>query len=224
MSAALEAVLFDLDGTLLDTAPDMVAALNTLLLERGREPVPFERARMQVSNGALGLLRLGFPELGEAQLEALRNRYLEIYARGLDRGTRLFPGLAEVLAALEARGLPWGIVTNKPAALTEPLLRSLNLAARCACVVSGDSLARRKPHPDPLLHAAASLGIPPSGAVYLGDAPRDIRAGRAAGMRTAAVAWGYLEAGEDPARWGADHLLSHPEEIMTLVFSGRTGR
>ncbi len=217
MSGLLQAVLFDLDGTLLDTAPDMVGALDELRAEHTLEPMDFAAARAHVSNGALGLLRAGFAHLDDDGREALRDRYLALYERRLCQATGLFPGMAAVLDALDAVGRPWGVVTNKPGYLTEPLLAGLQLRSRCACVVSGDTLARRKPHPDPLLHAAERLALPAEQTAYVGDASRDIEAGRAAGMRTVAAVYGYIQPGDDPTDWGADHQVSHPREILALL-------
>lgn len=211
------AVLFDLDGTLLDTAPDMVAALNLLRMEQGLDPLPHARARNEVSNGSAGLLRLGFPGAGLDRLQELQRRFLDIYAARLSEATVLFPGMAEVLHAIEARQLHWGIVTNKPGWLTEPLLAALGLHQRSACTVSGDTLPERKPHPAPLLHALAALRLTADRAVYVGDAPRDIEAGRAAGMRTILAGYGYLDAGKDLTGWGADRIISEPVELLEVL-------
>jgi 2-phosphoglycolate phosphatase len=207
------ALLLDLDGTLLDTAPDMAGALNALRREEGRAPLPFDGLRPFVSHGALALVRAGFGDVGDAGRERLRLRFLDLYRAGLSAGTCLFDGFAALLARLEAAGLPWGIVTNKPGWLTAPLLADLGLESRAACVVSGDTLAVRKPDPAPLLHAAMLLGLAPGTCVYAGDAERDIIAGRAAGMRTVAVRWGYLADGEDPALWRPDALVHAPAEL-----------
>jgi 2-phosphoglycolate phosphatase len=212
----LQAILFDLDGTLLDTAPDMIGALDALRAEHDLAPMNYHVARTQVSNGAAGLLALGFDHLGPDDREALRSRYLELYAARLAQGTRPFPGMVEVLDTLERAGIPWGVVTNKPGYLTEPLLAALALSGRCACVVSGDTLTRRKPDPAPLLHAAERLGVASSAVVYVGDAPRDIEAGREAGMVTVAVTYGYHAPGDDPAQWGADHTVNNPAELLRL--------
>ena len=211
------AVLFDLDGTLLDTAPDMVAALNLLRGECGLDPLPHALARNEVSNGSAGLLRLGFPGAGTSQLQSLQQRFLDIYAARISEATVLFPGMEDVLQAIESRQLRWGIVTNKPGWLTEPLLVALELHERSACTVSGDTLPERKPHPAPLLHALKSLGLPAGRAVYVGDAPRDLEAGRAAGMRTILAGYGYLDASQDLAGWGADHVISHPGELLEVL-------
>jgi phosphoglycolate phosphatase len=208
------ALLLDLDGTLLDTAPDMGGALNRLRAEHGREPLPFSTIRPVVSHGAVRLVSLGFPEASGAAFETLRLRFLEIYAQHLAEGTRLFDGFELVLESLEARGLPWGIVTNKPGWLTDPLLAALGLDRRAACAVSGDTLAERKPHPLPLLHAAGLVGVPPEHCVYVGDAERDIQAGRAAGMTTVVASYGYLSQQDDPLSWEPHGIVATPQELL----------
>jgi phosphoglycolate phosphatase len=211
------ALLLDLDGTLLDTAPDMGGALNRLRVERGLEPLPFSRIRPVVSHGAARLVTLGFPDAAGEEFETLRLRFLEIYAQNLAAGTRLFPGFDPVLDEIERRGQPWGIVTNKPGWLTDPLLAVLGLDRRAGCVVSGDTLPERKPHPMPLLHAAGLLGVPPDRCVYVGDAQRDIQAGRAAGMTTVVASYGYLAADDDPESWGPAGIVSEPAELLAWM-------
>ena len=211
------AVLFDLDGTLLDTAPDMVAALNQLRAEEARSELPYAQARAFVSNGALGLLGLAFADIAAHQRQRLHERFLQIYAGRLTEATTLFPGMSAVLEHLEGAAIPWGVVTNKPTRLTEPLLGALGLLVRCACVVSGDTLAERKPHPRPLLHALAMIPASPAAAIYVGDAERDIAAGRAAGMRTIAATYGYIPPGQDPSAWGADHRIARPDDLLALL-------
>ena len=209
-------VLFDLDGTLVDTAPDLVAVLNQLLHERGCVRMPFAIARNEVSNGATGLLRLGFGERASLEdLDGLRARFLEVYARSVCVGSRLFMDI-DSLFRLDGE-FRWGIVTNKPQAFTEPLLAKLGIAGRWSTIVSGDRLPERKPHPAPLLLAARELGLPPSHCVYLGDAPRDVEAGRAAGMKTVAAAFGYIRPREDPTAWGADFVVRQPHEIPAVL-------
>lgn len=211
----LSAVLFDLDGTLLDTAPDMGRALNRLLIEQGLDALAAELIRPQVSHGSAGLLRLGFGlEPADTAFGPLRERFLALYRGALAIETRLFPGMAEVLETLESRGLRWGVVTNKPRALTDPLLAGLALADRAGCVVSGDTVARNKPDPLPLLHACGLLGIEPRHCVYVGDAERDVIAGRRAGMATLVARYGYLAAAERPEDWGADGLIDAPLELL----------
>lgn len=216
------AVLFDLDGTLLDTAPDMIHALNSICVDEGVTSVGYERARGFVSNGAVGLLRLAFPDFDPARDTGLHRRYLDRYAGRLAVETRLFPAMDTVLRALESHGVPWGIVTNKPRHLTEPLLAALGLDQRSSCTVSGDTLPERKPHPRPVQYALEQLGIAaePGRSVYVGDARRDIESGRAAGTRTIAVRYGYVEPGQDPATWGADHLVDSTLELLDLLMEG----
>jgi phosphoglycolate phosphatase len=210
--------LFDLDGTLLDTAPDMAAALNRLRLEEGRGALPLNAIRPQVSHGARAMIRVGFGlEPGDAQFEELRERFLAIYASDLACHTLPFPGIPALLDGLAQAGIPWGIVTNKPGWLTDPLLETLGLHRQAGVVVSGDSLPQRKPQPEPLLYACAQLAAEPLNCVYVGDAGRDIEAGRRAGMRTLAAAFGYIPADDDPAAWGADGVLHRPEELMAWL-------
>lgn len=217
------AVLFDLDGTLLDTAPDMIFALNIICGEEGAGAVTYEQARGFVSNGAVGLLRLAFPEFDPIHNADLHRRYLARYAERLAVDTRLFPPLDSLLVSLESEGVPWGIVTNKPRHLTEPLLEALGLQHRSACTVSGDTLPERKPHPRPILFALERLGLiaEPARSIYVGDARRDMEAGRAAGTRTIAVRYGYVEPGQDPAMWGADHVVDTTQELINLLEGGR---
>ncbi|MBT8081183.1 MAG: HAD-IA family hydrolase [Gammaproteobacteria bacterium] len=212
-----DAVLFDLDGTLVDTARDMVAVLQAMQVARGLEPIPYESARRQVSNGAIGLLRAGFPELAVEFGDRYHAEYLERYTGSICIESRLFDGLAALLERLESAGRPWGIVTNKPEYLTNLLLDELELAARSACTVGGDSLPVRKPHPDPLLHACDIAGVAPHRSVYVGDAARDIEAGLAAGMATVAAAYGYITEDDDPASWGADAMAADVEELTQIV-------
>jgi len=207
------ALLLDLDGTLLDTAPDMGGALNRLRAEHGLEALPAGMIRPVVSHGAMRLVALGFPQATGEEFERLRLRFLELYAAHLAVGTQLFAGFDALLPELESRGIPWGIVTNKPGWLTDPLLAALGLDRRSACTVSGDTVAERKPHPLPLLHASARIGVPPERCVYVGDAERDIQAGRAAGMVTVAAAYGYIGADEDPRRWEPDGVVAAPQEL-----------
>ena len=211
----MRGVFFDLDGTLLDTAPDLAFALNALLVEEHRDALPFDTIRPHVSHGAGALLRLGFgidPEAGRGP--ALRKRFLDIYADNVARETRPFPGIIELLDALEQRELPWGVVTNKPGFLSEPLLAELALDARAACIVSGDTLPQRKPDPAPLLHAAALTGLAADDCIYVGDAERDVAAGRGAGMHTIAVRYGYTQADGDPDAWGASRVIDRPGEVL----------
>ena len=214
-SPALRTVLFDLDGTLLDTAPDLAAALNQVLVENQREALPFETIRPWVSHGGPALIGYGFElEPEHPDFEPLRQRLLEIYHTNIADQTRLFPGMAEVLDELEARQLKWGVVTNKPGWLTEPLLEQLDLHARCACIVSGDTLDERKPHPAPLLHACTLTGSQAEECLYVGDAQRDIEAGRNAQMKTLVALFGYLGEEDRPDEWQADGMLEQPADLL----------
>jgi phosphoglycolate phosphatase len=208
------AVLFDLDGTLLDTAPDLIRVLNQVRTEQGREPLPFAVARTQVSHGSSGLIRLGFPDLTGSPLESLRLRLLDLYAQQLAIGTKLFDGCRQVLDTLAERQLAWGIVTNKPGFLTVPLLAELGLAAEAGCVVSGDTLPQRKPDPAPLLLAASQLSLPAAECLYVGDAERDVQAARAAGMPVLVARYGYLGPDDDPDSWLADAHIDTPLQII----------
>lgn len=222
MAFSLRAVLFDLDGTLLDTAPDMVGALNALRREESRAPVPYDEIRGVVSHGAARMVKAGFPDANPESALRLQQRFLEIYRATLSRETRLFPGMDQVLEALADSRIKSGIVTNKPAWLTEPLLGELGLRARFACVVSGDTLAERKPHPLPLLHAAALAGAEPGECVYVGDAERDVQAAHAAAMPAVVANYGYVCADEDTVRWGGDGYLARPLDLLDwLKASGR---
>jgi phosphoglycolate phosphatase len=215
-SATFDAVLFDLDGTLIDTAPDMVAVLADLQREEGVQPTPYELARSHVSNGSAGLVSLAFPNAEAAYLERLRLRYLDLYEKRVCVDSVIFAGLEELLDALDAGQRPWGIVTNKPMRMTDPLLRSLGLANRSACAISGDTLPQRKPDPAPLILASERTGVIPSRSIYVGDAARDIEAGQAAGMHTVAAAYGYIN-DDDPRSWGADHIVSNTAELTTYL-------
>jgi phosphoglycolate phosphatase len=214
---SFDAVLFDLDGTLVDTAPDMVRVLQEQQQDHGIEPVDYAFGRSNVSNGAIGLLGIAFPDLDIRIGDDLHVEYLERYAARVCVDSMLFDGLGDLLEALEAADRPWGVVTNKPAHLTTPLLEGLGLLDRSACTVSGDTLPVRKPDPAPLLHAAAMVPIDPGRTLYVGDAARDIEAGRRAGMTTIGVRYGYITADDSPAAWGADHLVDTAPELAQLV-------
>ena len=208
-------VLFDLDGTLLDTAPDLAVALNRLRREHGHPELSPVAIRPTVSHGSPGMLKLGFGlESDDARYEALNQRFLALYREAIAVQTGLFPGMAEVLARLETAGIPWGVVTNKPGWLTEPLLKALALWTRAACVVSGDTLAKRKPDPEPLWYACERVGIAPARALYVGDAERDVQAGNRAGMTTLIAGFGYLGAEDRPEDWGAAGWLERPADLL----------
>ena len=214
-SGAVRLVLFDLDGTLADTAPDLAYALNRTLEENDRPPLPFDAIRPQVSHGGAALIRLGFRvDQEDTRFKGYYDRLIDTYKANIDRETRLFDGMERVLDHLEARAIPWGVVTNKPSWLTNPLMDRLGLARRAACVVSGDTTANRKPHPEPILFACGQARSDPGEALYVGDAERDIRAGRAAGAVTLTALFGYIGTEDDPASWGADGSVSAPAEIL----------
>ncbi len=212
-----EAVFFDLDGTLVDTAPDMVAVLLRMQDRHRQDRSSFELARNHVSNGAVGLLRLGFPQADEDELQRLRAEYMENYSNTLCIKSEVFPPLRELLVTLQTNSRPWGVVTNKPERMTEPLLQQLGIAGDACCTVSGDTLAERKPHPAPLLHGSRLTGVPPEKVIYVGDAARDIEAGRAAGMATIAVGYGYITVDDDPCSWGADGFAADTMALGQLL-------
>jgi N-acetyl-D-muramate 6-phosphate phosphatase len=215
---SIELVLFDLDGTLMDTAPDMGGALNLLRAEHNLPPLTADRIRPQVSHGAMGLLKLGFGiEPQDARFAEMRARYLDIYEQHLADQTQVFHGIDKVLDGLEAGGITWGIVTNKPGWLTEPLLEARGLKSRAACVVSGDTVARRKPHPDPLLHAAGLCGKAADKGLYVGDAERDVQSAHAAGMLAVVAMYGYLGEEDRPDNWKPDHMIMHPSELLSWI-------
>jgi phosphoglycolate phosphatase len=213
-NASIRGVLFDLDGTLLDTAHDMMNALNALRAEEKLPPLPYEKVRCQVSHGANALVKLSFGELSATEHEVMRQRLLDIYRRQLARHTVLFEGGDEMLRDLERRGLHWGIVTNKPGWLTDPLLIEVGLHTRARAVVSGDTLAQRKPHPLPLLHAAETMGCKPEECVYVGDAERDMQAAQAAGMFALVAGFGYLGEDDRADQWFSHGWLDTPLDLL----------
>lgn len=212
----LQGVLFDLDGTLLDSAPDLYAALRVQCAEEGVPPPPYAPVREVVSRGARAVLRCAFAARGEPALEALMPRYLQLYQDVMAQQTRAFDGIDELLARIEAHGLRWGIVTNKAAFLTDELVRRIGWAGRAKAVISGDTLPVKKPDPAPVLLACEHADVAPARCVFVGDDRRDVQAGAAAGLYTVAVGWGYLDGG-DPRRWGADAVLDHPAELAELL-------
>ena len=211
----IRTVLFDLDGTLADTAPDLAFALNQVLREQGCEPLPFAQIRPVVSHGGIALIKLGFNiEETAAQFDPLRQRLLAIYREHIVRETTPFEGMLELLDAIEARGLNWGVVTNKPGWLTEPLLEGLRLKQRAAAIVSGDTLPERKPHPAPMLLACEQAGSHAAECLYVGDAQRDIEAGRNAGMKTLVALFGYIGEKDQPEQWQADGMVENALQIL----------
>jgi N-acetyl-D-muramate 6-phosphate phosphatase len=213
----IKAVLFDLDGTFADTAPDLAYALNRMRRDRGLPPLPLSVTRPVTSLGARGLLHTGFSVTPESpDYRALREEFLSLYEQNLCRETRLFPGTAEVVKALEARGLRWGIVTNKAERLARLLLDRLPTGSRPACVIGGDSTGNIKPHPEPLLAACRAIGTETGACLYVGDDRRDVEAGHAAGMKVAVVRYGYLN-DNGPDCWNADWIIEKPQDLLELL-------
>ena len=214
----IRTVLFDLDGTLVDTAPDMAAALDKLCIEQKHSVLPFTQVRPYVSNGSAALVKLAFgDDIDDAHMEFLKQRYLELYAQNIAQKSKLFAGTETVLKHLESNNLNWGVVTNKPGFLTLPLMKKLKLEQRAACIVSGDSTPNRKPHPEPMHYACKLAGSNDDECVYIGDARRDIEAGNNAGMKTLIAGYGYIGDWEDVADWGADAQIDKPEDILLHI-------
>lgn len=216
----IKTVLFDLDGTFADTAPDLADALNRTLLANAKPALAFEKIRPVVSHGGRALIELGFGiQPDDPASEPLRLQLLDFYKADIARHTQLFPGILECLQHIRERQMTWGIVTNKPGWLTMPLLESLNLPLEPCSIVSGDTLAQRKPDPAPLLHACHQCACSPLQCLYIGDAERDILAGRRAGMTTMIAEYGYIGEQDDPQDWQADASITHPREILPWVDS-----
>ncbi|NOX70267.1 MAG: HAD-IA family hydrolase [Gammaproteobacteria bacterium] len=220
MTRQFDAVLFDLDGTLVDTAPDMVRVLFDMQRAYDRVLLSYDVARASVSNGSLGLVRLAFPNFDEPRQAELQQEFLQRYEKllsGAAVSSVLFPGLPELLDALDAHRRPWGIVTNKPQRMTDPLLVHLGLAERTGCAISGDTLPERKPNPAPLLLGCEQIGTDAAKTLYVGDARRDIEAGCAAGMTTVAATYGYITADDNPHLWGADNMAANTKELAKIL-------
>jgi 2-phosphoglycolate phosphatase len=216
----IQAVLFDLDGTLVDTAPDLGYALNLQRVRHGLPALDDAIIRPQASHGARGLLGIGFDlHPDDAKFASMREEFLQLYADNICRHSRPFPGVLELLDALETRQLKWGVVTNKPARFTEPLMSLLDLAERATCIVSGDTCPEPKPHPAPMLAAAKLCGAAPAQCLYLGDAERDIQAANAATMPALVAAWGYLDASDQPHTWGAHGSIHHPLDTLDYLIA-----
>lgn len=213
---APRAVLFDLDGTFADTAPDLAHAANEMRRARGMTPLPTSAYRAQVSNGGRGMIRVAFgirPD--DRNYTVLRDEFLDTYAKAVCIHSMIFDGITEVIAAVEAQGIRWGIVTNKHMRFTTPLVKALGIDQRTTCIVSGDTTPHAKPHPAPLLHAAAHIGVEPEDCWYIGDDERDIAAARAANMKSIIAQYGYL-GGSDPVTWNADASIHSPLELLQL--------
>lgn len=222
MNTVIDCVLFDLDGTLADTAPDMIAALNAVLQAEARPPLALDEARDHVSNGSAALIKLAFGEQqNKDDFERRKKQFLSQYEAALCVHTTLFPGMAQLLDAIENRHHCWGVVTNKPGWLTNPLMSALGLQKRATCVISGDTLTQRKPHPLPMLAAAELAGVHPSNCLYIGDAERDIEAGNAAEMLTLIANYGYITVEQQPETWGANGRINHPLEALDWLGKSR---
>lgn len=220
LPSVIDGVLFDLDGTLLDSAPDLYGALVRQCAEEGVAAPAFASVREVVSRGSRAILRCAFAARGEPAIEALVPRYLALYEEVMAEQTHAFDGVDALLAHLESRGIRWGVVTNKPGFLTDPLLARIGWASRAAAVVSGDTLAVKKPDPAPVLLACEMGGIDPARGMFVGDDRRDVMAGSAAGLYTVAVRWGYLDGG-NPDDWEADCVIDHPEQLVALLTGSR---
>ena len=214
----IKTVLFDLDGTLADTAPDLAGALNHVLKTHNHKPLPYETIRPHVSHGGIALTTLGFGE-NHPEFDSLYKELLAHYENNIANETTLFAGMNELLLELEDKNINWGVVTNKPGWLTEPLLLKLNLTSRAATIVSGDTLKERKPHPAPILHACKEAGSEPPECLYVGDAKRDIEAGNAAGMPSIVALFGYIAESDITDDWGAHASINHPKEILSIIDS-----
>jgi len=214
-------IIFDLDGTLIDTAPDLSYSLNLLREEHGLPPVEYDQFRKVVSLGGTAMLNMGFDiSSSDPQFQIIRKRFLDIYSKNIYRLSRLFDGMEQVLEILDAKNINWGIVTNKPGWLTSPLLEKMQLSSRALCVISGDTLPYAKPNPEPLLHACKIMKCTPSKAIYIGDAKRDIEAGINAGMPTIIAAYGYIEENATINEWGANSIIDSPLELLDRLNLG----
>jgi phosphoglycolate phosphatase len=214
----IKAVLFDFDGTLADTAPDLGHALNRQRIARGLSELPIAQIRPQASAGSRGLLNLGFNITpSDHDYQSMRDEFLDFYTQRLCHDTCLFPGVDRLLDQLEERNLPWGIVTNKPTRFAHPLIEILGLTQRVACVICGDETTYTKPHPEPLLTASNKMAISPTSCIYLGDDIRDVQASLAAGMQPIVACYGYLGNDQPPETWGARYLINHPEELLAYL-------
>ena len=212
----IKTVLFDLDGTLADTAPDLAGALNRILQKHNYDTLPYETIRPYVSHGGVALTTLGFGK-DHPEFDAIYKELLASYEDNIANETVLFEGMNELLLELEENNIKWGVVTNKPAWLTEPLMKALNLDSRAATIVSGDTLDERKPHPAPILYACQQAGSDAAECIYIGDAERDIEAGNRAGMPSIIALFGYIAESDKPDSWGAHASINHPKEILTII-------
>jgi 2-phosphoglycolate phosphatase len=218
ISGQVEAVLFDLDGTLLDTADDLGGALNAILIQDDHQPLAMDKIRPHVSQGGMALIELGYGcDKNTPQAQSLWSRLLKHYSDHLAEHTRYFPGMLQVLDQLDQAEIAWGVVTNKPRALTEPLADQIGLSARTQCIVSGDTIAQKKPSPEPLYYACDLLGVNAENSIYVGDHLRDIQAGNHANMLTLIAEYGYMDKDEDLYGWGADGIINTPLDILSWL-------
>lgn len=213
----LDCVLFDLDGTLVDTAPDLVACLNQALVAHNAPAIRDTDVKPCISMGALAMIKYAAPDLDPDKQNQLLDYMLDCYESNIAAHSRFFDGITETLETIESLGLKWGVVTNKRERFTLPLMDALNLSSRAACVISGDTTANSKPHPEPMLAACKQAGVHPENCVYIGDASHDIAAGKSANMKTLAALYGYLKENDQPESWGADALIEHPQQLQQWI-------
>lgn len=214
----IKAVLFDLDGTFADTAPDLAYALNCVLQEQNHNPIPLETIRLKTSDGSHALIKLGFGiDQSSIEFDSLKERLLEIYSDNIAKNTRLFSGIEELLKKFQDMGIAWGIVTNKPERLTNPLMDELGITQRTPCIVSGDTTAHSKPHPESLLYGAKLLGVSAEQCLYVGDAQRDVEAANRAGMKSLIALFGYIGPDDKTDEWGADGKINTPLEVLNWL-------
>jgi 2-phosphoglycolate phosphatase len=214
----ITAILFDLDGTLLDTAADLALALNKLLSAYQYPTVPLEELKPHISQGSTGMLQKTFDmDVNDGRFNGLRQQFLHNYRQNIRVHTQPYPGIEQLIEELDARQLPWGVVTNKTESLATTLLSHFPFAQRCGCIVGCDTLAKAKPHPEPLWHACNIIERKPEECIYVGDAARDIEAGQRAGMHTVVASYGYIPHDHPPTTWGADTIIQHPEELLALI-------
>ncbi|MCB1827299.1 MAG: phosphoglycolate phosphatase [Coxiellaceae bacterium] len=218
MKNNFDAIFFDLDGTLLDTAPDLYAAMHNTLAQMGYEMISFDRFRPHIHSGTASMIKgsLGIDE-NDPLFEEVKQTFLSHYENQVDRKTDYFPGVSDLLKHLDQENIPWGIITNKPGFLAEPLLRSFGLDQRSQCVISGDTLPRKKPYPDQLFHACELVNVSPSQCIYVGDTEGDIAAAKAAGMHAIAVCYGYHHPTSKPDSWGADHIINEASQLIDVL-------
>ncbi|MGD0958699.1 MAG: HAD-IA family hydrolase [Methylomonas sp.] len=213
----LDCVLFDLDGTLVDTAPDLIACLNKALAAHAMAEIDFRAAKPLISHGALAMINLAAGDADAGLKTRMQEYMLDCYEQNIAIHSRFYDGITETLAEIESLGLKWGVVTNKRLRFTLPLMAALQLEKRAACIIGGDSTAYSKPHPQPLLAACLQVGVKPENCVYIGDAAHDISAGKSAHMKTLAAVYGYLQPADRPENWGADALIEHPRQLLNWI-------